>query len=757
MTDDSPKIYRCPLCGGFSATRSKDGGFLCEESRGGCARDFAQPNFLVTFDGDRHPKLERVHPNILLALDQKVDSGQSFRDAWAAMADDGIGLEDEFFADVEQMVSASRSVRQPIHIGSGRRIERDDEYEAYVIARTKDEGEVRVPVIGWPLEVKRRIDVEGEPAALVHDAAGEFGGTFPEILKRLRNNGQILSPRDGEMVLAHIVRKAQNHTRAWATFGIYAEEGKLVLPSEYLPRTVFQRQLMEVLRPALNVQPTEEDWTAYHRYSTYYESREWMPAYALAATTCLAPVLRAHHIAVPAVFLLSMASGVGKSWMARAVTERLWGTQAMSANVLNSDFRFGGMLDCGSVPCAYEEAQRFRWTEYGDLIKQALESETITSRGTRDLGVVVYKSRSGVLFTGNTVPPVPRSVLNRMIMVKFNEARTQLPSDEKDAFDRLHESLPRIGPALAQTALQMVSSDEQTLVNLIRETIRGELERRVSNWQDSRRPAIWAGLYFGLQVWERASGGILRAPTYEAFAQDVIEPCEEAARLTTLDRLDTFRNWIFQYRARNATTARILDAGGRTQSYDTIRGQGELFEDDSRGSDNGWLVTSAFLDLYNRDQREPEGKVTNLIDLAQLVSGRHGIPMGDLMTGRGAKMHKFGRRSVRAVFVPDSAPEDAPQARLDAHPGPAAPPPPMPEGPSAPPPPPVPTGTGDAARAVVEWLRAEASGHPGGVPRGRLFDLGRARNVAYDDVKQAIGLLLRQGTIMEVGDGAYMA
>lgn len=595
-------------------------------------------------------------------------------------------------------------------------------------------------VIGGQFKILRVVSIEGERRVVVKDALGEFSGTLSEIKSRIEL--QILRSQDAQDVLANLIHRCPNKGTASFTYGVYADGDRLFLPDEYLPKAGDQQEALERVLRFLNVQPTPDDWQAYESFRRFFLPREWCVAFGLAAVAPFATVLRRRRQVFPIVYQYSREGGTGKTTMMEAMTRKLWNTEVEASKTLNSDFRFPSYLDMIALPWGFDEAQDFDWDARGGSLKQAMESEYTERRGTKNLTMTRYRSRLSVFMAANVRVPIPTPVLARTLIVHFLEERSNTPDAVRKAFKAAFQRLPTVGPALTRAGMDLVQNSEARLVGTLEE-LQDVIERsyRGPAW-DNRRGSIWALLYWGLQVLEHASGGVIKAPPMAEFLEQVVEPVEEAGRESSLDPLTKLRNFIVQYIAR-----------GRRHDG-TITGERELWAEanrnDSKGRHlEGYLVSHTLLEMFNDAHKQsPEVLLPTLKDLGQIVARKYGLPESDILPDRQAERVSWSGRQVRVVFLPMDEATPPPPKVTEAGGNGHNPPPSDGIDPG-------PLGQADRAGQLVLIVRRLAALDDRGAPEEEILAQAGAAGIPPPTASATLRRLLETGRIHGLGLGRF--
>lgn len=551
----------------------------------------------------------------------------------------------------QEHVVAPRSFQKlaPIRMSASTTLEvRDD--AVYMVSRLKH-GTEEVAVIAAPFEFVRVVNVEGDERIDVR-IPKDLSGSFDEVARQLERSGRFLEPGRGRKVLAHL---RHHHARTYGigrgreTFEVF-DDGQLRLPERCYPRPGPHTEEYERVRSILADDPPADVWRAYRELEDHLQPKEFSAAKAACAAAAFARVLRAQRVIVAAPFHVSTNSGVGKTKTAEAYATHAWNVELLAGEDLSSDFRFAHCMSGPGTTQVVDEAEKFDWKRYGANVKKGMESDTITMRGTRDLGMVKFASRRILIFTGNVLPRLPGPTLARLQVVRFREDRRNVTRDARAQFDSAFSRLGPVGPSLTRAAL----AEFPTLPDLMEAIgeVAKEMEACHGSFRDNRRARLWAVTFLFVGVWERASSGIHVAPDLPDFVRDVVAPVESDTFGAEEDRLQAFRSWLDSWVARNTSH----DSDGVPR----VRGRGDLFMEWSNATTDGRtiavrLVTHALIQEFDRSQSHDGGvKIGSLNELARLVAEAYPLLSGLTLDDReNAPRHYFeGGQRKRAVPVP---------------------------------------------------------------------------------------------------------
>src|SRR2546427_2132250 len=398
-----------------------------------------------------------------------------------------------------------------------------------------------------------QLDVEGDRLFSV-----DLGGNKPvtmdatEIFKSLQRGGRTVGKSYSEnlRVLNTILYDATEgkvrHVRA--TLGIYADpEGRLELCTAPHPVKQEQEEVCRDAGRALKRQTNAGDVQGYLDFATKFRPHEVLPAMGLGAIAPFALPLRERGVLVPHWYAWSPQSGLGKSRVAEAFSERLYARSAETGDALNSPFRFPVDMEAAGLPLCVNEADRLDPRKVGPALKTSAEQAILGKRGTPDLGHVTYRSRGVFLFTGNALSITSRPELARVLVSRFDDSayRERRMRAARSTFDALFNSLPPVGFELVRAGVERFPTIGDLLKEI--ERTRGEIEENfLGPLSDTRRAQAHAVMYVGLKIWEhfaRKVGLSWTCPTISAFVRDVVVPIEGAGSETGALALQHFQRW----------------------------------------------------------------------------------------------------------------------------------------------------------------------------------------------------------------------
>jgi len=533
-----------------------------------------------------------------------------------------------------------------------------------------DRGRIdRTTVIAGYVRPLDQVDVDGDIFFRVAlGPSREIVTTADQLMKRLDREARVVAHGPSRDVLNQVLRHfAPNPVQTHATFGAYADDaGRLALCLDPTPVQKEQETAHDEISAALGYNPVPEDFQAYADFASMFHEYEVLPAMGLGAMAPFALELRRNKITVPHAWLYSPEKGLGKDLVAWAFSSKMWGREALTGDALNSDFRFAALCDSACVPLVVDEAERLDSRHRGADLKAMAERAIVDKRGTAELGMVTYRSRAVLLFTGNAMvfpsgPELARFLVSRFDSSKLLERRARHAEGEA-AFARLRP----VGLAVARAVVEMCGTGE-ALVSRVRK-LGAQIEAAAPPelFKDPRRAEEWGVVCLGLQAWEavmRRAGAEWSAPDITDFVERVVRPVEGSTWEGETTPLDAFLSSFAIWRTKNTVSARITDERGYTITETLPKGKGEIWDEGvlEVGSTRvpGYFVTRAILDQLNREQPAPDLKIRSLKELAIMGADRWGIPRSAVLDRSGqVPLHYFGTRRERAAFVPAEEPPE---------------------------------------------------------------------------------------------------
>lgn len=495
-----------------------------------------------------------------------------------------------------------------------------------------------------------------------------------DVVSRLKAAGAIVSVRDAQDALSAILRVGTQGRvlRGHAAAGVYVgEDRRLVLDLEPYPLRTEQKTAVDEIRTATDgVTATGADIQAYGEFIGFVNAFEGLPAMGLAAISWFAYVLRSRGVLVPFLYHDAKLSGLGKSSVLVAFSEKLFGLMSASAESVQSRFTWAAYMDSVCGARTIEEGELLSEKLLGASIKDGAERANGAARGKRDQDVAHYAHRGVLFISGQSRGFTGEPTLVRIISVHFDTAKKGERARHHDHFDRVYSSLRPIGIELVRHAITMYPTLDELLAEIHAKRL--EIDRGFAKFKDARRGQAWAVVYVGLGIWEsfaKSLGANWTRPTLQQFVADVVAPIEAATTADTTNAALSFARWFEKWRATNGYTGRSS----------VLRGEGALFERDSVevGAVNdpldldyepgvdvpGWWVAPPLIEEYNATAA-PADRLTGLADLARACADSFHMPRDIVARNDSDAPGEYRGHSVRfgtgngpkikrAAFIPD--------------------------------------------------------------------------------------------------------
>lgn len=512
-------------------------------------------------------------------------------------------------------------------------------------------GTERKPIIQTGFVAKKRVLLDGETFFEIEDEGATLFIDAEAFVARLRRQGRVVSRKDAPDAVSAILHAATKGKieRGHAAVGVYAaENGDLALC--LAPRPVREEQIQatkemtQAVGAANGVSAAQVQ--AYLDFAARFHAFEAFPSMGIAAMAPFAFVLRGEHVLVPGVYNYSYETDLGKSGVSLAFSEYLYGRRAKSAGSISSDYRLISLLDAAGTTVAVEEAAALS-PKFFEGLKDRAERQDAGLRGTKDLGMERYLSRSVLLFSANSlVFGNLKAVLKRYICPRFDDAMKASRKAAAGEYERLLGSLEPIGFALTSQVL----ATYPTKARLLEAITKVQTDLRLAySFRGPTRAQSYAVVYLGLLAWRdlAASVGITwPVPTTAEFAERVIGPCEASTFEGETSAVRFFARWLQRFL--------VLQRDREGNS----KGEGVLWKSDVIDGRDGVWVTDELVDMANREHAQNPERQINLAELARGSAAEFGLRVAavtDLANGRGAKVVRIGPRTVRAAFIPTDA------------------------------------------------------------------------------------------------------
>ncbi len=523
----------------------------------------------------------------------------------------------------------------------------------YLVHFTANGGESERIVVDGHIEILEHLKVDGDSYWHLKTEEERLL-SFRGIKRELTEEGRVLDRRNLDDVLAAMLRAGPAARESHATFGVYSKDGSLEICTDPVPVKAEQEKAWEMIGALVDRGVVPEELEAYRSMLDFWHPWEVLPAFGLGIMAPFSLLLRERKILVPHLFNWAPEMDLGKSITAMIASDRLWGLEHISGPGLNSEFRLASQLDAICLPRAVEEAERLKASLWPTL-KESAERRLADKRGTPDLGMVDYWSRSVLLLTGNSLPISTESVLKRFLVNRFDSGSRLERKSQSTEVDTSFNELQPIGFQLLRWAVEKWPTEEALLY--VFKGFEDDIRKAESKWASPKRPQVWACVYLGLRIFEegcRRTGVAWKVPPIEIFVKEIVTRVESATWQMRRSHVERFHSWLEMYMARNEITVR---EGEETRTV--VRGEGKIFRPDTlevkKERVPGYWVTSSLLDEYNR-MADGEERIPTLAELAKQAADYRGLPYEDVLDmeeGKSpqARAVKIGGKSVRAAFV----------------------------------------------------------------------------------------------------------
>ena len=515
-------------------------------------------------------------------------------------------------------------------------------------------------VVRGAMKPLRRVDVEDAVYFEIEDQGGRVLETAPGYVAKLTREGRVANRGLAADAVSSVLYETtrDRRERGYPALGVYENENReLVLATDVLGLRTEQRVLIDAVKPVLaDTEVAAADVEAYLKLAAEFHPFEVLPSMGLAAIAPFAHILRQKHILVPHVFNFGESSDLGKSSVATAFTESLYGVPTISGGTLSSEFRRLATMDAAALPRAVEEAAAMAESAFEGL-KDCAERASAGRRGRPDQGINDYASRACLILTANSMPFADNQpVLKRLVASRFDGNSRSSRRARAKQFKALQGALRPIGFAMAAFLASKFGTAAALLDHI--KGIEGDLRGR-QEYRGATRPTSYAVIYAGLCGWAdfAASRGIVwnTFPDIDNFVKQVVRPCEESTFDAVTPSVLYFVRWFEHHQARNE------DGEG------FVKGEGSSWRRGTAGERPGYWVTAALLDQYNRAQQGHPSRRLTLNELARSAAFEFGVDPALVIDAKdnGARVVKWvgkGKgKGRRAAFIPedaDSEPEE---------------------------------------------------------------------------------------------------
>lgn len=463
---------------------------------------------------------------------------------------------------------------------------------------------------------------------------------------------------------------------------------RLALNTVAHPITDEQEQVAEDTKIARNfrkmIGPFKREMLGnYYAIQFFFNPHEFWPVAGLSVMAPYAELLRAEEWIVPYVSLWSWASDIGKTKLASAFTEHLYGMKIVPGDTLDSNFRLGSLLDSACLPVTIDEVGYIA-PRVGSIIKTAVEGSTSIKRGTSDQGMRRWGSRASLITTSNRQWIDDSNVLKRGVCPHMAEDPETIASREehRPEFDELMGELQPCGFIMQEEILTWIHpfSSPDTLMGWLQQCANTFSSMPGAHWNSASRPKVWAVLYAGTVAFQIICGHYDYGEyicTPERFYNEVIHPCEISTFESKRLPIQVAQNWHIQWMNEHTRKRRAIDGRGNYVDEDYVQGEGKLyhvgpldtteFHDFKKKYKEGhpgieakyvpsgecWWWTDPHLQTYN--SKNPDHRIPSVKQLTIQGADFAGIPRELVLGKDGQALVKWtGTKSERLGFVPMS-------------------------------------------------------------------------------------------------------
>ncbi len=524
-------------------------------------------------------------------------------------------------------------------------------------------GEHRRHVITGHLEIVSRMTVDGDLYFKLRQDE-EIVAQVGPLVERFSKEGRVLSQRHVKDALSAVLRKVTEgkEEAGHATYGVYSEAGILKVCEDPHPLKDEQATAWEQMRGSVAYVPTKADIKSYIDMLPFWHPYEVLPSQGAGFAAPFTPVLKRAEKLVPTVHNWSPETDLGKSLTQGMVSDKAFARENTSGPSLESKYRFVAQIDSSCTAQRVEEADRID-RKLWPHIKESSERWLVDKRGTRELEMLRYHSRSVFLMNGNAINFEGEGILKRLLIVRFDSSTRLGRMAKAEEVEEKYNALQPIGFQLVRWAVELYPREE----DLLKALAGWEQEIRAvgSGWRSPKRAQAWAVVYLGLKILEegcRRAGVGWEAPPIPDFVRDVAIPVEASTWGLRRSHASRFASWLSMWVVEHTRTIKTTFVEEGRASYsqeDTIQGEGEIFEGGSiKVGDKelpGFWVTNALLDVYN-SRADGENRIPSLAELARQAADETGLPYAEALDpdGKHARKVPIGGRYVRAAFIPFS-------------------------------------------------------------------------------------------------------
>jgi hypothetical protein len=516
------------------------------------------------------------------------------------------------------------------------------------------------PIIGGLVRPLARSLVDGEELVeFVYDG-GSTATTLPEMIKLLRNRGQIFDRR-AEWILSFLVSKMATTRRVvHATFGVYDDlvPGQLTLNYDVHPRSADQVLVCQQVSPNFKFAPWKHRYMdTYESFNDLFQPFEVRPIIGAQIMANFNEIMRSVGWMCPDIYDWSYHSDTGKTTKADAYTTLLYGTLGIDGETLESAYRMGSLRASICSVIGIHEVENIHQRVWSGM-KSAPESPIALRRGTREQGMNVYGSRATFNFTANRLIIRRPDSLKRLIVVHSKDDLVALEKRwrHKSKFDELMANMKPMGFRLLEELLTF-NPVFQSRESLIREVAKNSLIiRKIARADEhplmSSRCDLWGHNLTGNQAWDWLCK-ICETPhvglSPEEYYKQVIKVNDIATFESAQDPVEVFLEWFSGWRSEHTRPRRSYDNFGYVDTT-YVQGKDELFVEDTLPVPC-YYVVEYLIEEYNK--KNQANQFGSLKALTLQAADYAGVDPASVLDKDGyAKVIKIGGVTRRVAFVP---------------------------------------------------------------------------------------------------------
>ena len=366
-----------------------------------------------------------------------------------------------------------------------------------------------------------------------------------------------------------------------ATYGVYLDESDLMkVCFDIMPYKSEQIKINRRAQPAVDMTISKEKVEPYVEATKHWHLYEILPAMGMSVMAPFGLLFRQRQKLVVILWHFAPVSHLGKTTVF-TIYSNLFSIFPIAGNTINSEFRILSVIDSVGALIPINEVDNVNWNALDDVIKSFPESYIAGGRGRADLSMDEYLSRGVLGVTSNRFRIKNKNSLNRIFKIPFDVrmegARNKI--ENTIIIDELVAKTVPIGWRLVEYEIDYVNGSLDALISVINGHV-NELRKYYKRFADPRRPFSWGMCYEGLKVWERACdkfGIDWKAPSYEEFANAVIDKIETAAKKSGTVPIADFVHWWEMWKARNKKSMKMESDNEKAVWVDVITGIDEIW------------------------------------------------------------------------------------------------------------------------------------------------------------------------------------